>query len=203
MLAFYGLLLFVFLPVAIVGSLRFRLSRTSYQGIRFSFRGNVKTFFKIYYIGLLKTIFTLGLYYPYFETKIRLFLTRNVRFGTGRFKFFGTGRKLFWHFVLAVLLTPFTLGLCWYWYWARKTRYYWSCTTFEGTSFHSTFVGNRLLLAEGGKLHFTRHHPGAGMALGCRSQQQIFVRLSRFIRPTRFFQHCPRLFRRRNNGAKA
>ena len=145
MLAFYGLLLFVFLPVAIVGSLRFRLSRTSYQGIRFSFRGNVKTFFKIYYIGLLKTIFTLGLYYPYFETKIRLFLTRNVRFGTGRFKFFGTGRKLFWHFVLAVLLTPFTLGLCWYWYWARKTRYYWSCTTFEGTSFHSTFVGNRLL----------------------------------------------------------
>lgn len=145
MLAFYGLLLFVFLPLAIVGSLRFRLSRTSYQGIRFSFRGNSKTFFKIYYIGLLKTIFTLGLYYPYFETKIRLFLTRSVRFGTGRFKFFGTGRALFWHFVATVLLTPFTLGLCWYWYWARKTRYYWSCTTFEGTSFHSTFVGSRLL----------------------------------------------------------
>ena len=144
-LAFYVLLLFVFLPLAIVGSLRFRLSRTSYQGIRLSFRGNSKTFFKIYYIGLLKTIFTLGLYYPYFETKIRLFLTRSVQFGTGRFKFFGTGRNLFWHFVLAVLLTPFTLGLCWYWYWARKTRYYWSCTTFEGTSFHSTFVGSRLL----------------------------------------------------------
>ena len=64
LLAFYGLLLFVFLPVAIVGSLRFRLSRTSYQGIRFSFRGNVKTFFKIYYIGLLKTIFTLGCTIP-------------------------------------------------------------------------------------------------------------------------------------------
>ena len=145
MLAFYGLLLFVFLPVAIVGSLRFRLSRTSYQGIRFSFRGNVKTFFKIYYIGLLKTIFTLGLYYPYFETEIRQFLTNGIRFGTGHFEFAGTGRALFWHFVLAVLLTPFTLGLCWYWYWARKTRYYWSCTTFEGTSFHSTFVGSRLL----------------------------------------------------------
>ncbi|MCE2432123.1 MAG: DUF898 family protein [Candidatus Latescibacteria bacterium] len=146
LLAFYGLLLFVFLPLAIVGSLRFRLSRTSYQGIRMSFRGNSKTFFKIYYIGLLKTIFTLGLYYPYFETKIRLFLTRSVRFGTGSFKFFGTGRKLFWHFVLALLLTPFTLGFCWAWYSARKTRYYWSCTTFEGVSFHSTVVGSRLLL---------------------------------------------------------
>ena len=145
LLAFYGLLLFVFLPLAIVGSLRFRLSRTSYQGIRLSFRGNSKTFFKIYYIGLLKTIFTLGLYYPYFETKIRLFLTRNVRFGTGRFKFFGTGRNLFWYFVLNLLLTPFTLGLCWYWYSALKTRYYWSCTTFEGVSFHSTVVGSRLL----------------------------------------------------------
>lgn len=144
-LAFYGLLLFVFLPLAIVGSLRFRLSRTSYQGIRFSFRGNSKTFFKIYYIGLLKTIFTLGLYYPYFETEIRQFLTNGIRFGTGRFEFSGTGRALFWPFVIAVLLTPFTLFLCWYWYWARKTRYYWSCTTFEGTSFHSTFVGSRLL----------------------------------------------------------
>ena len=144
-LAFYGLLLFVFLPLAIVGSLRFRLSRTSYRGIRFSFRGNGKLFFKIYYIGLLKTIFTLGLYYPYFETEIRQFLTNGVRFGTGRFEFAGTGRALFWYFVLNLLLTPFTLGLCWYWYSALKTRYYWSCTTFEGISFHSTVVGSRLL----------------------------------------------------------
>ena len=149
-LAFYGLLLFVFLPLAIVGSLRFRLSRTSYQGIRFSFRGNGKLFFKIYYIGLLKTIFTLGLYYPYFETEIRQFLTNGVRFGTGRFEFAGTGRALFWYFVLNLLLTPFTLGLCWYWYSALKTRYYWSCTTFEGISFHSTVVGSRLLLLKVG-----------------------------------------------------
>ena len=48
--------------------------------------------------------------------------------------------------MLNLLLTPFTLGLCWYWYSALKTRYYWSCTTFEGTSFHSTVVGSRLLL---------------------------------------------------------
>lgn len=149
-LAFYGLLLFVFLPLAIVGSLRFRLSRTSYQGIRFSFRGNSKTFFKIYYIGLLKTIFTLGLYYPYFETEIRQFLTNGVRFGTGHFEFAGTGRALFWHFVLNLLLTPFTLGLCWYWYTALKTRYYWSCTTFEGISFHSTVVSSRLLFLKVG-----------------------------------------------------
>ena len=144
-LAFYGLLLFVFLPLAIVGSLRFRLSRTSYRGIRFSFKGNGKLFFKIYYTGLLKTIFTLGLYYPYFETEIRQFLTNDVRFGTGRFEFAGTGRALFRYFVLNLLLTPFTLGLCWYWYSALKTRYYWSCTTFEGISFHSTVVGSRLL----------------------------------------------------------
>lgn len=145
LLAFYGFLFLLFLPLAIVGSWRFRLSRTSYQGIRMSFRGNVKTFFKIYYIGFLKTLFTLGLYYPYFETKIRQFMTEESRFGTGRFGFTGTGRDLFWPFVLALLLTPFTLGFCWAWYSARKTRYYWSCTTFEGISFHSTVVGTRLL----------------------------------------------------------
>ena len=145
LLAFYGLLFLLFLPLAIVGSLRFRLSRTSYQGIRFSFRGNVKTFFKIYYIGFLKTIFTLGLYYPYFETKLRQFMTEESRFGTGRFGFTGTGRDLFWPFALALLLTPFTLGLCWGWYSARKTRYYWSRTTFEGIPLHSTVVASRLL----------------------------------------------------------
>ncbi len=199
-LAFYGLLLFVFLPLAIVGSLRFRLSRTSYQGIRFSFRGNGKIFFKIYYTGLLKTIFTLGLYYPYFETEIRQFLTNGVRFGTGRFEFAGTGRALFWYFVLNLLLTPFTLGLCWYWYSALKTRYYWSCTTFEGISLDRCLQSPSV--PKNRKFYFARHFPGAGMALGCGSQQQIFVRLSRFVRPTRFFQYCPGLLRCRSNGRR-
>ena len=149
-IAFYGFLLLLFLPLAIVGSWRFRLSRTSWRGIRLSFRGHGKAFFKIYYAGLFKTLFTLGLYYPYFETEIRRFMTEEARFGTGRFDFTGNGRDLFWHFVLTLLLMPFTLGLSWYWYSARKTRYYWSRTTFADIPFHSTVVGSRLLLLKMG-----------------------------------------------------
>ena len=145
LIAFYGLLLFLFLPMALVGSWRFRLSRTSWRGIRLSFRGDVKKFFKIYYVGLLKTLFTLGFYYPYFETKMRRFMTQDTRFGTGRFDFSGRGRDLFGPFAMCMLLSPFTLFLCWVWYSARKTRYYWAHTTLEGIPFLSTVGASRLL----------------------------------------------------------
>lgn len=145
LIAFYGLFIFVFLPMAIVGSWRFRLSRTSWRGIRLSFRGRAKTFFKLYYVGVLKTLFTLGFYYPYFETKMRRFMTKDTRFGTGRFDFSGRGRDLFAPFAMCVLLSPFTLFLCWAWYSARKTRYYWSRTTLEGIPFLSTVSASRLL----------------------------------------------------------
>ena len=105
----------------------------------------MKKFFKIYHVGLLKTLFTLGFYYPYFETKMRRFMTQDTRFGTGRFDFSGRGRDLFGPFAICMLLSPFTLFLCWVWYSARKTRYYWSHTTLEGIPFLSTVGASRLL----------------------------------------------------------
>ena len=72
-------------------------------------------------------------------------MTRDTRFGTGRFDFSGRGRDLFAPFAMCVLLSPFTLFLCWAWYAARKTRYYWSHTTLEGVPFLSTVSGSRLL----------------------------------------------------------
>src|SRR5215475_8491860 len=49
---------------AVVGARRYRLSRTSWRGIRFSFRGQVWDLVKIFIIGSFLTGLTLGLYYP-------------------------------------------------------------------------------------------------------------------------------------------
>lgn len=88
-------LAFIFLlPVAIVGSRRFRLSRTSWRGIRFSFRGRARDFLKLYLRGMLLTVITFGVYYPFFMNDVQRFLTTHSYFGTSRFDYDGQGRDL-------------------------------------------------------------------------------------------------------------
>lgn len=136
----------VFYPLAIVGSRRYRLSRTSWRGIRFSFRGAAKEFIKLFLVNSIITGITLGLWYPIFDTKRYAFLTSNSWFGNRRFGFDGSHFQLFKSFLLALVLTPFTLGLCWFWYVAKKRRFYWGHTTFGAARYAYTGTGGAILL---------------------------------------------------------
>ena len=101
-------LLFGLVPIAIAGAWRYRLSRSSWCNIRFSFRGHTREFMKLYAPGLLLTIITLGFYSPIFACKIRKFLLDRTWFGTTPFTYDGEGKDLFWPYVKAVLLTILT-----------------------------------------------------------------------------------------------
>lgn len=147
----YGLIL-VFIPLAMVGARRYRLSRTSWRGIRFSFRGRVVDFIKLFVGGSLLTGITFGLYYPIFETRRYGFMVSHSYFGNERFHFDGHGRDLLGSFVLAMLLHLPTLGLYWFWFLAKKQRYLWGHTSFAGARFRSTVTGGRLLLLKLGNL---------------------------------------------------
>ncbi|MFQ5578981.1 MAG: YjgN family protein [Nitrospiria bacterium] len=136
----------LFIPIAVVGSLRYRLSRTSWRGIRLSFRGPVKDYVKISILGGLFSFLTLGLYYPIFHARKRSFLVSNAYFGSLSFDFDGEGKDLFNSFLLALLLTIPTLGFCWFWYMAERHRYYWSHTKLGSSKFKSTVTGSRLLI---------------------------------------------------------
>lgn len=149
-LAYSIILLFV--PVAMVGARRYRLSRTSWRGVRFSFRGRVVDFIKLFVGGALLTGITLGLYYPIFETRRHAFMVSHSYFGNRKFHFDGQGRDLFGSYVLALLLTLPTLGLYWFWFLAKKQRYFWDHTSFATARFHSTVTGGRLLLLSLGNL---------------------------------------------------
>ena len=138
-------LLFAFFPVAMVGARRYRLSRTSWRGIRFSFRGRVRELMKIFILGSFLTGLTLGLYYPFFLVARQTFMVSHSYFGNERFGFEGQGRDLFWPFLVAILLTLPTLGLCWVWYVARKRRYFWDHTAFGTARFSCTVTGPALL----------------------------------------------------------
>jgi uncharacterized membrane protein YjgN (DUF898 family) len=140
-----GILLFVFFPIAMVGARRYRLGRTSWRGIRFSFRGRVWEMIKIFIVGSFFTGVTFGLYYPFFLVTRQTFMVSHSYFGSERFGFDGRGWDLFWPYVISILLTVPTAGLCWVWYIARKRRYFWDHTAFGAARFSCTVTGAALL----------------------------------------------------------
>lgn len=146
-LAAFGIsvLVLVFIPVAMVGARRYRLSRASWRGIRLSFRGRAGQFIGIFLRGTLLVGVTFGLYYPWFATERQAFMVSHSHFGNERFAFDGKGRDLFWPFLLAVLLTLPTLGLGWVWFIARRRRFFWNHTAFGEARFRSTVTGSALL----------------------------------------------------------
>ena len=135
----------VFFPLAIVGARRYRLSRTSWRGIRFSFRGSAREFVKLFIVHSILTSITLGLWYPIFDVRRHAFLTSESWFGNRKLGFDGGMNGLFGSFVLTLILTPFTLALCWFWYLAKKRRYFWEHTTFGAARFRYTVTGGALL----------------------------------------------------------
>ncbi len=139
------IIVMLFIPVALVGARRYRLSRTSWRGIRFSFRGKTGDFMKIFLGGGLLTVLSLGFYYPFFAVRRQEFMMENSYFGNRRFEFGGKGQDLFKSYLLALLLTLPTLGLSWFWFLAKKQRYFWGHTHLDAIRFHSTVTGGKLL----------------------------------------------------------
>jgi uncharacterized membrane protein YjgN (DUF898 family) len=135
----------IFVPIAIIGTRRYRLSRTSWRGIRFSFRGSILQFLKIFIGGSLLTVVTLGLYYPFFVTQKQRYLVSHSYYGNQKFEFDGKGKELFLPFLLALLLTVPTLGIYLHWFQARKQRFFWGHTSFGSIRFRSTVTGRNLL----------------------------------------------------------
>jgi uncharacterized membrane protein YjgN (DUF898 family) len=133
---------------AINNARRYRMSRSSWRGIRFSFHGDSAEFIKMMVKGTLLSLVTLGFYSPYFQNARRAFLVNNTRFGTEPIMYKADGSELMGEFVKAFLLTIPTLGLYWIWYAAFKHRYFWGNTTMRGGRFRSSVSGGDLF-----KLH--------------------------------------------------
>lgn len=146
------LLLMVFIPVAMVGARRYRLSRTSWRGIRFSFRAPIKDFIRLFIGGSLLTFLTLGLYYPLFIARKYAFMLSHTYLGDRRFDFDGKGKDLFGTYLFALLLFPLTLGIHWFWFKARLSRYFWDHTLCGAVRFRYTATGGGLFLLGLGNL---------------------------------------------------
>jgi uncharacterized membrane protein YjgN (DUF898 family) len=142
----YFAVLTCLIGIAINGARRYRLSRSSWRGIRFGFTGKWQDFLKVIVPGVLLTVITLGIYGPFFRNNSRAFLVNHARFGSLRFKYDGSGKDLIGNYLVSLLLAVPTLGLILVWYRAREYRYFWSRTTVGPARFRSTVTGGGLLL---------------------------------------------------------
>jgi uncharacterized membrane protein YjgN (DUF898 family) len=113
------------------------MSRTSLRGIRFSFRGDLASFLKMYIPSVLSTIITFGICAPLLVNNIMRFYCDNAHYGNAHFQYDGKGRDLLVPWTICLLLAPFTLGFSLVHFNVRWFNYKWNHVSFEGARFLS------------------------------------------------------------------
>ncbi|MES2733816.1 MAG: DUF898 family protein [Bacteroidota bacterium] len=122
-LVFYACILAI-IPFAIHGSYRYRMSRTSWRGIRFGYRGDQKELSISFFKWTFFTIISFGLYSSWLSINLRNYLIGNIRLGSLQFKSDGDGGSYFWLNVKGYFLTLFTLGIYMFWWQKDIFAYY-------------------------------------------------------------------------------
>lgn len=114
------------MPLAIHSQLRYRMSRTSWRGIHFGYRGNLSRLYGMYIKGILLTIVTFGIYGPFFANNLNKELVGNMRFGNTKFNYTGIGGDYFPIVFIGSILTVITFGIYYFWYVRNITNYYYN-----------------------------------------------------------------------------
>lgn len=122
-LVIYGGLL-ALVPLAIHGSYRYRMAKTSWRGIRFGYTGNRGELVKLFFKGIFLTLVTFGIYGAWFTISLRNYVLGHVRVGNARFVYSGDGSDFFWINFKGYLLTLVTLGIYSFWWQKDLFEYY-------------------------------------------------------------------------------
>jgi uncharacterized membrane protein YjgN (DUF898 family) len=105
------LILILLMPLAIFGGWRYRVTRTSWRGIFFSFDGKLREFFKLFFVQLFFTIITFGIYGAWMRVNIMKYLFSHTKIGGLQMDFHGDGGTLFGINILGGILFYPTLGM--------------------------------------------------------------------------------------------
>ena len=145
MLLLGGMLYFLFfwllIVIASVGAKRYRMSRTSWRGIRFRFEGTFKETSMLIAKGWLMSILTLGLYYPYYRNRFQAYWTSRSSFGNIAFNYDGQGNEVFSIWIKGILISILTFGIYMFWLKANLQRYFWNRTSYSDTRIVSNLYG--------------------------------------------------------------
>jgi uncharacterized membrane protein YjgN (DUF898 family) len=121
--AVFYIAILLLVPIGIHGSLRYRLSRSFWGNIQFSYIGDRSTLIKEFLLGMLLTALTLGIYGSWFVMKLRTYITNHIRFGNASFTFNGQGKDYFILNLKGLILTVLTLGIYYFWFYKDLIKY--------------------------------------------------------------------------------
>lgn len=125
------LLFFAILPLMVHGSYRYRMSRTSWRGIRFGYQGNKWELFANMMQWMLLTVVSLGVYAFWMTVNLRRFLFSNIHFGNATFVYNASGTKYFWMCMKGYFLSIITLGIYAPWWMKDLVDFYIEHTKLE------------------------------------------------------------------------
>jgi uncharacterized membrane protein YjgN (DUF898 family) len=115
---------FALIPFAIHGSFRYRMSRTSYRGIRFGYRGNRNELAINYYKWVFFSIITFGIYGAWLSMNTRRYTHQHIRYGDVQFYNLANGADFLLIILKGYFLTIFTLGIYYFWWQCEFFNYY-------------------------------------------------------------------------------
>lgn len=121
---FLYLAIIAIIPYIIHGSFRYRMSRISYRGVRFGYRGNRSELVKNFWKWMLLTIVTFGLYGAWLRMNIRRYVHKNIRYGDVEFSNDCKGSDWFILNLKGYILTVMTLGIFIFWWECERFNYY-------------------------------------------------------------------------------
>ena len=111
-------------PLIVHGTYRYRMSRSSWRGIHFGYRGDLKELYRICIRDGLLTLVTFGIYGAWFQMNLRNYVLSHVRFGSTRMEYKGDGLDFFLLNLKGYFLTLFTLGIYSFWWQRDLFNYY-------------------------------------------------------------------------------
>jgi len=136
---------FALYPLIVHGAFRYRMSRTSYRGIRFGYRGNRTELIKNCIKWSLLTIVTFGIYGAWMSMNVRRYTHQNIRYGNVEFNNASDGGAWFIINLKGTLLTLVTLGIYSFWWQRNMFNYYIDCISMQKgeqkIQCHSTATG--------------------------------------------------------------
>ncbi len=142
----FYLVLFIAIPIIILGALRFRLSRTSFNGIRFQFLGNPKEFTILFLKSVGLTTITLGFYAPWAITAITTYITQNSIYGNHAFDLRVKAEELLFILLKGILFSFVTFGIYSFWFRANLHNFFWNNYYFQNGKTSSDLTGGKLLI---------------------------------------------------------
>lgn len=141
----YFLIFWLLFVIASIRAKRYRMSRTSWRGIRFRFEGTFKETSMMIAKGWLMTILSLGLYYPYYRNRFQEYWTTRSSFGKIYFNYNGKGNDVFQIWIKGILISILTFGIYIFWLKANLQRYFWNHTKYSDIKIVSNLYGGILL----------------------------------------------------------